>query len=90
MKNLIHTHQLLVFERLQAGLNYYQGDEVLSKVSSSASFHHRAVAFLYVWFGYAPVETAPLPLERTLAPVALQARIAKEAQKESPVPPKTE
>lgn len=46
-------------------------------------------AYLYIWFGYAPVATAapPLPLERTLAAIALRARLAKEAPKESPVPP---
>lgn len=45
-------------------------------------------AFLVVWLGYAPVATAapPLPLERTLARIALNARIAKEAPKSSPVP----
>jgi thiosulfate dehydrogenase len=48
-----------------------------------------AAAFLYVWFGYAPVATAapPLPLERTLTALALRTRIAKEAPKDSPVPP---
>jgi thiosulfate dehydrogenase len=45
-------------------------------------------AFLYVWFGYAPVATAapPLPLERTITRIALNARIKKEAPKDSPVP----
>jgi thiosulfate dehydrogenase len=48
-----------------------------------------AIAFLYVRFGYAPVATAapPLPLEKTLTHMALEARIAKEAPKDSPVPP---
>lgn len=46
-------------------------------------------AFLYIWLGYAPVATAapPLPLERTLAGLALHARIAREAPKDSPVQP---
>lgn len=46
------------------------------------------LAFLYVWFGYAPVATAapPLPLEETLARVALKARIDREAPKSSPLP----
>ena len=45
-------------------------------------------ALLYVWFGYAPVATAapPLPLERTIARIALNARIKKEAPKNSPIP----
>ncbi len=49
-------------------------------------------AFLYVWLGYAPVATAapPLPLERKLTHMALDARIAKEAPKTSPVPPTAE
>lgn len=48
-----------------------------------------AAAFLYIWFGYAPVATAApaLPLERTLAALALHVRIDKEAPKDSPVPP---
>jgi thiosulfate dehydrogenase len=46
-------------------------------------------AFLYIYFGYAPVATAapPLPLERTLANMALHARIAKEAPKNAAIPP---
>jgi thiosulfate dehydrogenase len=46
-------------------------------------------AFLYIWLGYAPVATAapPFPLERTLAAMALRARIGREAPKDSPVPP---
>jgi mono/diheme cytochrome c family protein len=46
-------------------------------------------AFLYVWLGYAPVATAapPLPLERKLTGMALHARIARDAPKQSPVPP---
>lgn len=47
-----------------------------------------AAAFLYIRFGYAPVATAapPLPLERMLTSLALHAKIAKEAPKDSPVP----
>jgi thiosulfate dehydrogenase len=47
------------------------------------------MALLYVWLGFAPVATSapPLPLERTITGMALHARIAKEAPKESPVPP---
>jgi thiosulfate dehydrogenase len=43
--------------------------------------------YLYVSFGYAPVATAgpPLPLEKTVTRMALNARIRKEAPKESPV-----
>ncbi len=46
------------------------------------------LAFLYIWLGYAPVATAApsLPLERTLAAMALHARIKREAPKDSPVP----
>jgi len=46
------------------------------------------LAFLYMWFGYAPVATAapPLPLERTLTGMALGARIAREAPAASPIP----
>jgi len=51
-----------------------------------------AAAFLYVWFGFAPVATSasPLPFERTIAGMALDARVAKEAPKQSPVPPSDE
>jgi thiosulfate dehydrogenase len=47
-----------------------------------------ALAYLYIRLGYAPVATSapPLPLERSLAHMALQARIAKEAPAEVPVP----
>jgi mono/diheme cytochrome c family protein len=47
-----------------------------------------AAAFLYIRFGYAPVATAapPLPMERQLAKMALDARIAKEAPKEPAIP----
>lgn len=45
------------------------------------------IAFLVIWLGYAPVATAapPLPLERTLAAMALRARISREAPKSSPI-----
>ena len=51
-----------------------------------------ALAYLYLRFGYAPVATAaaPLPLERTITHMALHARVAKEAPKDSPVPPSEE
>ncbi len=43
--------------------------------------------WLYFRFGYAPVATAasPMPFERSLAHVALNARIRKEAPKSSPL-----
>lgn len=45
-------------------------------------------AFLYVRFGYAPVATAapPLPMERRLTSMALDARVAKEAPKDPAIP----
>ncbi len=48
--------------------------------------------WLYFRFGYVPVATAssPMPFERSLAHVALNARIRKEAPKNSPVPPSEE
>ena len=47
-----------------------------------------ALAFLYIKLGYMQVATAapPLPFERKLAHMALDARIAKEAPAQSPVP----
>jgi thiosulfate dehydrogenase len=44
--------------------------------------------YLYLRFGYAPVATAaaPLPMEETLTQMALNARVAKEAPKDSPIP----
>jgi thiosulfate dehydrogenase len=44
--------------------------------------------FLYLKFGYAEVSTTapPMPFERKLAHMALDARIAKEAPAQSPVP----
>lgn len=48
-----------------------------------------AIAFCYIWFGYAPVATAapPLPLERAVTSMALHARIDKEAPKDAPMQP---
>lgn len=45
--------------------------------------------FFYVWLGFFPVATSgpPLPLEKTIAQMALRARISKEAPKQSPVSP---
>src|SRR5690242_8588336 len=44
--------------------------------------------YFYFRFGFAPVATAasPLPFEKTLAHMALKARIRKEAPKDSSVP----
>ena len=46
-----------------------------------------AFAYLYLRMGYAPVATAalPLPFEKTITGMALNARVAKEAPAESPV-----
>ena len=46
------------------------------------------LAFLYFQSGYAPVATAaaPFPFEKRLAKLALNARIRREAPKESPIP----
>src|SRR5579863_425676 len=46
-----------------------------------------AFAFLYLRLGYAPVATAapPLPLEKTVTGMALDARVAKEAPTQSPI-----
>jgi thiosulfate dehydrogenase len=48
--------------------------------------------WLYVYLGYAPVATAssPMPFERRLAHMALDARIRKEAPKNSPITPSDE
>jgi thiosulfate dehydrogenase len=45
-------------------------------------------AFIYFYFGYAPVATAssPMPFEKQLAHMALDARIRSEAPKSSPLP----
>jgi thiosulfate dehydrogenase len=50
------------------------------------------LAFLYVLFGYAPVATAspPLPLEKYITNLALNARVRKEMPKNSPVQPTEE
>lgn len=47
-----------------------------------------AFAYIYLRQGYAPVATAapPLPLEKTITGMALNARVAKEAPAQSPVP----
>jgi thiosulfate dehydrogenase len=44
--------------------------------------------FLYFYLGYAPVATAssPMPFEKRLAHIALNARIRKEAPKNIPIP----
>lgn len=46
-------------------------------------------AFLYVYFGYAPVATSapPFPLEKKIAAMALNARIHKSALPQSPIQP---
>jgi hypothetical protein len=61
-------------------------------VLSSASCFSRVLAFLYVFFGYAPVATAspPLPLERYMAKLGLNARIRIEMPKDSPMQPTEE
>lgn len=48
--------------------------------------------FLYFRFGYAPVATAssPMPFEKSLAHMALKARIEKEAPKSAPIAASTE
>ena len=45
------------------------------------------IGWLYFYYGYAPVATAssPMPFEKRLASAALNARIRKEAPKNSPV-----
>jgi thiosulfate dehydrogenase len=47
-----------------------------------------AVIFVYFHFGFAPVETSAgaMPFEKSLARMALHARIAREAPKETQVP----
>jgi thiosulfate dehydrogenase len=47
-----------------------------------------AAAYLYFSRGYAPVATSapPMPFEETMAKMALNARIAKEAPSTSPIP----
>ena len=48
-----------------------------------------AAAFFYVWRGYAPVATAapPLPLEKRITHIALNAQVERHAPKGSPVQP---
>jgi len=48
-----------------------------------------AAAYCYFRMGYAPVATSssPMPFEKTMARMALKARIAKEAPKNSPIQP---
>jgi thiosulfate dehydrogenase len=48
-----------------------------------------ALGYGYFRYGYAPVATssAPMPFEKTMARMALKARIEKEAPKNSPVQP---
>ena len=45
-------------------------------------------AFVYLYFGYAPVATAspPLPFEREITTMALDARMKKEAPKQAGLP----
>ena len=47
-----------------------------------------ALGYCYFRFGFAPVATssAPMPFEKTMARMALHARIDKEAPKPSPIP----
>ena len=51
-----------------------------------------AIGYGYFRYGYAPVATssAPMPFEKTMARMALKARISKEAPKDSPVQPTDE
>ena len=48
-----------------------------------------AIGYAYFCYGYAPVATssAPMPFEKTMAGMALKARISKEAPKNSPIQP---
>lgn len=48
-----------------------------------------AAGYCYFRFGYAPVATAsaPMPFEKTMARMALKARISKEAPKNTPIQP---
>lgn len=51
-----------------------------------------AIGYGYFRYGYAPVATAsaPMPFEKTMARMALKARITKEAPKNSPIQPTEE
>ncbi|HKT48882.1 MAG TPA: cytochrome c [Candidatus Angelobacter sp.] len=48
-----------------------------------------AIGYCYFRYGYAPVATssAPMPFEKTMARMALKARISKEAPKNAPIQP---
>lgn len=48
-----------------------------------------AAGYAYFRYGYAPVATssAPMPFEKTMARMALRARIAKEAPRQAPIQP---
>jgi hypothetical protein len=47
-------------------------------------------AFLYLWLGYAPVATkaAPLPFEKRITALALNARVSRDASKQAGLPPR--
>jgi mono/diheme cytochrome c family protein len=49
-------------------------------------------ALLYLWLGYAPVATkaAPLPFEKRITALALNARVSRDARKQAGVPPTQE
>lgn len=51
-----------------------------------------AIGYCYFRYGYAPVATssAPMPFEKTMARMALKARISKEAPKNAPMQPNEE
>lgn len=51
-----------------------------------------SAAFLYLWLGYAPVATkaAPLPFEKRITALAMNARISRQARKQPGVPPTEE
>lgn len=48
-----------------------------------------AIGYCYFRYGYAPVATssAPMPFEKTMARMALKARISKEAPRKAPIQP---
>jgi thiosulfate dehydrogenase len=51
-----------------------------------------AIGYCYFRYGYAPVATSssPMPFEKTMARMALKARISKEAPKNAPIQPTEE
>jgi mono/diheme cytochrome c family protein len=51
-----------------------------------------AIGYCYFRYGYAPVATssAPMPFEKTMARMALKARMSKEAPKNAPIQPTEE